>query len=230
MDTPINEGRREPPSLSLAECENIFYGMYRLIDRLRNPESRLSTVRGFDIPKGFRLCRLCKKVKPVIEFGVSKELKDGISYKCRPCVNAKMREYRKTHRPKSRPRNMEKRRIRERRYDKLPRNKIVNRTRKTIRRYINGWRSHGKITEVMGCSRAEMITYLESKFQPLMTWENYNHAGWHVDHIIPCRAFDLTIKQHVRWCSNYRNLQPLWRKDNMDKKDRLSTGESAKRL
>jgi len=41
----------------------------------------------------------------------------------------------------------------------------------------------------------------------------------HIDHIIPCEVFDLTIKEHQLVCFNYKNLQPLWSKDNLSKND-----------
>ena len=63
--------------------------------------------------------------------------------------------------------------------------------------------------------------YIESLFQPGMTWENYGRRGWHLDHIIPLTHFDLTIrKQFLRAC-HYANLQPLWAKDNIKKSDSL---------
>jgi hypothetical protein len=29
------------------------------------------------------------------------------------------------------------------------------------------------------------VKYIESKFKEGMTWDNYSHSGWHIDHIIP---------------------------------------------
>lgn len=67
--------------------------------------------------------------------------------------------------------------------------------------------------EILGCSFYEFKQYIESKFEPWMTWENYgkyngekNH-GWHLDHIIPiCSA--ITIDDIMR-LNHYTNLQPL---------------------
>lgn len=52
-----------------------------------------------------------------------------------------------------------------------------------------------------------------------MSWGNYGKFGWHIDHIIPCAAFDLAREDHQMVCFNYRNLQPLWSKDNLSKGD-----------
>lgn len=59
------------------------------------------------------------------------------------------------------------------------------------------------------------------QFEPGMTWENYG-TEWHVDHIVPCSYFDLTDPEQQRICFNYRNLQPLWAKDNLEKSNSVS--------
>jgi len=48
-----------------------------------------------------------------------------------------------------------------------------------------------------------------------MSWEN--RSEWHVDHRIPCNAFDLSDPEQQRLCFWYRNLQPLWGFDNLSK-------------
>lgn len=67
-----------------------------------------------------------------------------------------------------------------------------------------------KCTELTGCSYKELRKYLESKFLPTMTWENYGKY-WQVDHIIPCSKFNLTLEEEQRKCFHYTNLQPLFR-------------------
>ena len=50
-----------------------------------------------------------------------------------------------------------------------------------------------------------------------MTWDN--HGQWHIDHIKPCAKFDLTDKDQQKACFHYTNLQPLWKEDNLSKRD-----------
>lgn len=69
--------------------------------------------------------------------------------------------------------------------------------------------------ELIGCSVDQLKLHLETKFTPGMTWDNY--GKWHVDHIKPCCAFDLTNEVEQRTCFHYSNLQPLWTKDNLSK-------------
>ena len=66
----------------------------------------------------------------------------------------------------------------------------------------------------VGCSTEFLISYLESKWQPEMTWDNWSRDGWHVDHIVPLHNFDLSNKEEFNKACNYKNLQPLWAKDN----------------
>ena len=58
-------------------------------------------------------------------------------------------------------------------------------------------------------------SYLESRFLDGMTWDNY--GKWHIDHITPLRAFDLSDEQQARAACHYSNLQPLWALDNQRK-------------
>jgi hypothetical protein len=78
-----------------------------------------------------------------------------------------------------------------------------------------------KHRDYMGCSISYYKDYLESKFQEGMTWKNYGVNGWHIDHIIPCSAFDLTDPEEVKKCFHYTNTQPLWAKDNRKKSNTI---------
>jgi hypothetical protein len=46
-----------------------------------------------------------------------------------------------------------------------------------------------------------------------MTWDRYGQ--WEVDHIVPLSAAG-SERELIRLCS-YRNLQPLWKRDNQMK-------------
>ena len=72
-----------------------------------------------------------------------------------------------------------------------------------------GWKS-GSAVRDLGCSILELKTLLESKFQPGMTWSNWSRTGWHIDHIKPLSAFDLSNREELLQACHYANLQPLW--------------------
>lgn len=79
------------------------------------------------------------------------------------------------------------------------------------------------VVGLVGCSYEDLKHYIESLWLPGMTWENYNYRGWHIDHKIPCAAFDLMDPEQQRKCFHYTNLQPLWCKDNLHKSASLFT-------
>lgn len=79
---------------------------------------------------------------------------------------------------------------------------------------------HAKTLELLGCSIEFLKQYLESKFKPGMTWENY--GDWHIDHIKPCVSYNLADPEQQRECFHYTNLQPLWAHENLKKGARIS--------
>ena len=83
-----------------------------------------------------------------------------------------------------------------------------------------GKKAH-KTMELIGCSIEYLTEYLEVQFQPGMTWENYGRNGWHVDHIIPCTAFDLIDVEQQKRCFHYSNLQPMWEAENISKSNKM---------
>lgn len=73
----------------------------------------------------------------------------------------------------------------------------------------------------LGCSVAFLKAYLESKFEPGMTWENWTTNGWHIDHIYPLSKADLTNTEELKKVCHYTNLQPMWAKANISKSNRI---------
>lgn len=76
-----------------------------------------------------------------------------------------------------------------------------------------------KTLELTGCSIKELKAHLETNFRDGMSWDNYKHDGWHMDHIRPCASFDLTDKKQQFVCFNWRNLAPVWANENIIKSD-----------
>lgn len=71
------------------------------------------------------------------------------------------------------------------------------------------------IRENLGCSFEELKKYLESKFLPGMTWDNWSQDGWHIDHIKPLVL--AKTEEELLKLMHHTNLQPLWAKDNLKK-------------
>jgi hypothetical protein len=49
-----------------------------------------------------------------------------------------------------------------------------------------------------------------------MRWDNHGQR-WHIDHIIPCAAFDHSKPDEVALCWNWQNLRPEWAAANQRK-------------
>jgi hypothetical protein len=89
----------------------------------------------------------------------------------------------------------------------------------------NGYKKTSKTNEVLCCSFEELKIYIESKFEPWMTWENhgrYNGSfnyGWDFDHLIPLSSAN--SENEIIKLNHYTNLQPLCSKINRDIKRNL---------
>lgn len=82
-----------------------------------------------------------------------------------------------------------------------------------------GYKKAAKTESLLGADIPFVRAWLEAKFLPGMSWENY--GTWHIDHIRPCASFDLTAPEQQKLCFHYSNLQPLWALDNLRKGSRL---------
>jgi len=98
--------------------------------------------------------------------------------------------------------------------------------RKRVRNAIKCGKA-GSAVKDLGCSVGELKQRFEARFRPhpktgeMMTWDNYGYYGWHMDHIVPLAAFDLTDREQFLKACHYTNLQPLWAEENMKKGDRI---------
>jgi hypothetical protein len=84
---------------------------------------------------------------------------------------------------------------------------------------VMGAKKTTSIVNLIGCSFQELVRFLENKFKLGMTWDNY--GSWHIDHIVPCSRFDLTLIENQKKCFHYSNLQPLWAAENIAKSNKL---------
>jgi hypothetical protein len=74
--------------------------------------------------------------------------------------------------------------------------------------------------DLLGTSIDNLWNHLEKSFRPGMTKNNYGRV-WHVDHKIPCAAFDLTKPKEQSKCFHFTNLQALFVKENLSKGAKL---------
>jgi hypothetical protein len=95
-----------------------------------------------------------------------------------------------------------------------------------------GFSKNLKTMDLLGCSIDFFKTHIQSLFLEGMNWNNYGFGNdkWHIDHIIPCRAFSLEHEDQQRKCFHYTNLRPLWQSENLSKLDILPNGQQARKM
>lgn len=103
-----------------------------------------------------------------------------------------------------------------------PIKKLILNCRTRTREALKG-RSYksDKTINLLGCSPQFLKYHLESKFEEGMNWGNHGTFGWHIDHIKPCASFDLTDPKQQKECFSWKNLQPLWWRENIKKGDKV---------
>ena len=108
---------------------------------------------------------------------------------------------------------------REKQYLKTNINYLISkRLRTRLNCAIKNNQKVGSAVDDLGCTIKELKIYLEKQFQKDMTWDNY--GKWHIDHIKPLANYDLTNRTILLELCNYKNLQPLWSKDNLSKSNK----------
>lgn len=67
----------------------------------------------------------------------------------------------------------------------------------------------------------DLMKHIEKQFKEGMNWDN--QGDWHLDHKIPIVAFNFNSPEHIDFkrCWALDNLQPLWAKENIQKKDKI---------
>jgi len=95
--------------------------------------------------------------------------------------------------------------------------------RHRINKALKGYNKSKHTRELLGCSIEEFKTHIENIFLKGMSWNNYGYGKnkWHIDHIIPCDAFDLTNPAEQKECFCFTNLRPLWQTDNIKKSNKI---------
>lgn len=187
-------------------------------------------------------CPTCKETKLFSDFSKNKSKKDGFTSQCKACVShhhkdtsSNIKEKQKEWRSKNFTKLTNKHSnyyqqnkiklneynssYKKNRISKDPKYKLTRLLRSRLNGAIKKGYKSGSAVKDLGCSIEFLKQYLESKFQPGMSWGN--QGDWHIDHIIPLSNFELTNKEELLKACNYTNLQPLWAIDNLKKGHRI---------
>jgi len=110
---------------------------------------------------------------------------------------------------------------RNRLYYSNPSFRLAVNLRTRMRRALKGIAKSSRTLALLGCSVERLRKYLQARFRRGMSWKNYGYRGWHIDHVVPCDAFDLRYKRQQAKCFHYKNLRPEWRFENQSKGSKL---------
>lgn len=113
------------------------------------------------------------------------------------------------------------RKYKKERYHKDPVFRLKCNLRRTVSQLFSGKRKSKKTLEMLGCSFEEAKAYIEAKFKPGMSWDNY--GKWHIDHIVPLSS-GKNEEELIKIC-HYSNLQPLWALENILKSNKMPLEE-----
>ena len=99
--------------------------------------------------------------------------------------------------------------------------RVAKNLRKNLNQHLKtkGFRKSYHFDQYCGCSIEELKLWLQNKFLPGMSWNNYGTHTWTIDHIIPL-ASAKTEHELYKLC-HYTNLLPLWASDNKKKSDKI---------
>lgn len=174
-----------------------------------------------------KVCKKCNNAKELSDFYQSDKYQGGYIHTCKSCFRKRNSTYKLQNKEKikignnswkSMNRNyVNSKQIEWRKTYSLSENQVLaNLLRNRLNKAIRSNRP-GSAVRDLGRSIEEFKNYLESKFTPEMSWSNRGLKGWHIDHIIPLSAFDLTNPEELKKACHYTNLQPLWWNDNLSK-------------
>jgi hypothetical protein len=155
-----------------------------------------------------------------VKAGMKKWLEENKEYK-----KQKDKEYRETHWEEKKAYNRDWQRenykkLKEDGGEKFAELKIKSNVGRRLREILGQDKSESCI-KYTGCSLEKLRIYLESTFKDGMTWENYG-SRWHIDHKLPCAAFNHSNPVELMACWHFKNLQALWAAENIIKKDFFS--------
>jgi hypothetical protein len=108
-----------------------------------------------------------------------------------------------------------------RRYAKDPQFALAYKVRARVYQAIQkgGASKTGRTEELIGCSFDFLRQHIERQFKGKMSWDN--PGSFHIDHIIPLAAFDLTDPAQLKVACNWQNMRPLTPRKNMSKGAKL---------
>lgn len=151
-------------------------------------------------------CSDCLEIKLLIHFYKHSRYKDGYRNQCINCHSNRWKKYYNEG------------------YNKVLQEKVVTdmiyKLKQNQKSYIHQQLKKSMLVKndntnkYIGCSIEQLKRWLEFQFGNNMNWI---HKSWQLDHIIPVSLFNLHDELEKNIAFNWTNIQPLLKKDNLQK-------------
>jgi len=188
-----------------------FYNINK--DRLLNPETYVLIHN--------KICSVCNDDKAICEFNKNKKSNDGYRADCKICQAKKGKIYRLNNVDKLKQYRLDnKNNINQYRKNKKQTDinyKITCNLRTRLWSAIKNEYKSGSAVSDLGCSIEYFKNYIELKFEDKMSWDTWGRDTWHLDHVKPLSSFNLSNREEFLIAVNYKNIKPMWCKDNLSK-------------
>lgn len=184
-----------------------------------------------------KICSSCREEKPVNKFWKRKDrCRHLYRSNCIDCIYKAKNKYKKENPDKvfeqhrkyvskysSKKSSKKRAKLRERkRYKTDIQFKLRKILRSRLRCAILDQARVGSAVRDLGCSIEELKTHIENQFEKGMSWDNWSHSVWHIDHISPLSRFDLTNEDQFKQACHFTNLRPMWATDNLRKHNKIN--------
>jgi hypothetical protein len=89
-----------------------------------------------------------------------------------------------------------------------------------LRSKFNREIKRNKYSNFLGCDIEYFKKWIEYRWDENMNWSNYGEK-WHIDHVLPINQFSFNNESNIKICFHWTNFQPLYKKDNISKSDKI---------
>ena len=193
-----------------------------------------------------RTCNTCNLIKPITEYHKGKRNPGGFCSECKQCSHHRQKLSKQVRRSltstvrckqltsdnntmtkntKYVVRTLEERKqLRNKRRRERYKSNIHFRMsvvlRQRAKNAILGRHKKTSALKLVGCTLQFLKNWIEYQFTEGMTWDNFGE--WQLDHVKPCAMFDLSDISNQLECFNWKNVRPMWAKENAKKSDAIN--------
>jgi hypothetical protein len=168
-------------------------------------------------------CLICNLEKSLKDYRINRKSNDNFSNICLDCLpknswtKEKQRISEKKYRDNNPDKMKEKYKIQSKNINRRVRDSLNHRISDAL--FSKNIRKSNKTFYYLGCDIHFLKKWLSYLFEENMSFDNYGE--WHLDHVKPCSSYDLSNENEILECFNWKNIQPLWKSDNLKKNSKI---------